>query len=735
VSPDHAAASTRRRGLVSPDHAEGGFTLIEVLVAITLIAIVMGALTTVFISVIAASGRQVGRQTAVQLGDDGVELVRALKGSAILDGRDQSSSDSQWASPVAGAGSYLADMTEAYDGTAAKGSGQGAALPTTAKSAVINSITYQQNWYVGTCWQPSTGGSCVVGKMSGGVAFYRVVVVVTWPDRHCSSTCSYATSTLVSAAASDPVFNANATASAPTVTNPGAQIGEVGQAVNRQMSATGGAPPITWSASGLPTGVSIDSSGLITGTPTTAGTYSVVVQAIDGFGLTGSAAFAWTINALPVLTNPGAIIRDVGTAATVTLATTGGTSPLTYTVTTPGGWGSTGLPPGLTLAASTGVISGTPTTAGTNTVTVTVTDAVRQTSSQTFTFTIAPAPTVQAISTQVSEVGIAASLQLVASDGSPSYTWSASGLPAGMTVASTTGLVSGKPTTTGTYSATVTAKDSLGATATGTFSWTVAKAVTVTTPPTQTSEVGVAASMQAGANNGVTAYSWSATGLPTGLSIGSATGLVTGTPTVSGTYSVKVTVKDSLGAAATTGAFTWTVVKTVTITAPSVTRTDTAGNPVTITAAAGNGVSPYRWTATGLPTGLSITSAGTISGTIANGTRFLATITVTDRLGGTTSLTLTWNVTAAAGGVRVTAPTGDRTGDVAGTAVTFTATATGGSGSGYTWTGTGLPVGVSITGTGVVSGTPTVAGTYTTTLTVTDSASKKAVYMFTWTVT
>jgi hypothetical protein len=105
-----------------------------------------------------------------------------------------------------------------------------------------------------------------------------------------------------------------------TVTNPGAQSTTVGTAVSLQISATDSASgqTLTYSAAGLPAGLSISSSGLITGTPTTAGTYSVTVTAKDTTGATGSASFSWTIRsgggctAAQLLGNPG---FETGSAA------------------------------------------------------------------------------------------------------------------------------------------------------------------------------------------------------------------------------------------------------------------------------------------------------------------------------------------------------------------------------------------------------------------------------------
>jgi subtilisin family serine protease len=91
----------------------------------------------------------------------------------------------------------------------------------------------------------------------------------------------------------------NGTPSGVTVANPGNQTSTVGTAVNLTNSATGGTAPYTWSATGLPAGLSISSStGTISGTPTTAGTSNVTITARDSSSpqKTGSASFTWTVN-------------------------------------------------------------------------------------------------------------------------------------------------------------------------------------------------------------------------------------------------------------------------------------------------------------------------------------------------------------------------------------------------------------------------------------------------------
>jgi subtilisin family serine protease len=85
-------------------------------------------------------------------------------------------------------------------------------------------------------------------------------------------------------------------AGSPVVSNPGTLTGTVGAAISRQMSATGGSQPYDWSATGLPTGLSINaSSGLISGTPTAVGSFDVTVTAHNTAGGAGSTSFTWTI--------------------------------------------------------------------------------------------------------------------------------------------------------------------------------------------------------------------------------------------------------------------------------------------------------------------------------------------------------------------------------------------------------------------------------------------------------
>jgi len=246
---------------------------------------------------------------------------------------------------------------------------------------------------------------------------------------------------------------------------------------------------------------------------------------------------------------------------TATLTATGGTSPYTWRI-------STGrLPGGLRLAASTGTISGIPTTSGSYSFGVRVTDSSPaagsrksgKTATATVSLVIAGAPvtpTPLAITTSSLSGGTNGSSysnSLQASGGTPPYSWSitAGSLPAGLTI-SPTGLISGTPTASGTSSFTATVTDA-GSPA-QTKSVSLSLVVAAAAPPALT----ISASLPAGTANtaysspvsatgGTPAYTWSITAgsLPAGLTLDATTGIISGTPTVSGTSNFKATVSDN----------------------------------------------------------------------------------------------------------------------------------------------------------------------------------------------
>lgn len=156
-----------------------------------------------------------------------------------------------------------------------------------------------------------------------------------------------------------------------TITTVSVPNGVVGTAYSQSLAATGGAGGFTWSvtAGSLPSGLTLASSGTISGTPTATGTFNFTAQVKDSVGTTASQVYTVSIASPLTITTTSIPDATVGVAYTFTLQASGGTAPYTWSIS------SGTLPAGLTINSSTGVISGTPTTAGSSTITFKITDA------------------------------------------------------------------------------------------------------------------------------------------------------------------------------------------------------------------------------------------------------------------------------------------------------------------------------------------------------------------------
>jgi type II secretory pathway pseudopilin PulG len=174
----------------------------------------------------------------------------------------------------------------------------------------------------------------------------------------------------------------------PTVTSPGNLSWTVGQTVTLPLTTTCPNVPCTYAMNNGPATFVISTSGVLTGTVTSAPqTFNAVTFRVqDSSGATATTApFAVTVNPAPTVVSPGNQTTTLGTAVSLNVAASGGTAPLTYS--------AANLPSGLTLNTSTGLIAGTPTTAGTTAgVVVTVTDVRGVSAFTTFNWTVVGVP-------------------------------------------------------------------------------------------------------------------------------------------------------------------------------------------------------------------------------------------------------------------------------------------------------------------------------------------------------
>ncbi len=245
-------------------------------------------------------------------------------------------------------------------------------------------------------------------------------------------------------------------ATKPTITTKTVPKPVVGVAYSTELAVSGGLAPRTWSISAgvLPAGLSIGAStGVVSGTPTAAGSKRVTVRVSDSStpALVATKALTFDVVALQITTTtvPTAVL---GAPYRTTLAAIGGTPPYSWTGK---------LPAGLTLSAS-GVVSGTPTKLGSKSVSVKATDSSprKPSAKASIAFTVVGFA-ITTRSLPVGNTGQPYSTSLVAIGGTAPYTWTVSGgaLPQGLRLSSG-GAIAGTPTLVGTSSVTVTVVDS-----------------------------------------------------------------------------------------------------------------------------------------------------------------------------------------------------------------------------------------------------------------------------------
>ena len=492
--------------------------------------------------------------------------------------------------------------------------------------------------------------------------------------------------------------------------------GTVGVAYSANITASGGTNPYSCSITGaLPAGLSL-SACTVSGTPTVAGSVTVLVTVTDGGTPAQNASANETITIAPSALSLTNTLPDgtVGVPYSAPISATGGITPYSCSITGV-------LPAGLALSGCT--VSGTPTAAGSSSITVKVTDSgsPAQNASQNETIVIVLVALTIMSTLLNGTVGVAYTATITAAAGTAPYTCSITGaLPAGLSIAGC--VISGTPTAAGSSPVTVKVTDSgspaQNATQNDTIVISPAPLAITSTLPNGTVDVPYSGTITA--SGGTTPYSCSITGvLPAGLTLAGCT--VSGTPTNAGSSPITVKVTDA-GSPAQNASQNETIVinpapLTITGTLPS----GTVGTGYTGTITPSGGTGPYTCSITGaLPPGLLLTGC-TISGTPTTAGSTPITVTVTDS--GSPTQTASENETivinpAALGLTTSALPDGtvgvpyDAVIGVAGGTAPYSCSITSGT----------LPAGLTLSGC-TVSGTPTAAGSSTVTVKVDDAGS------------
>jgi hypothetical protein len=348
---------------------------------------------------------------------------------------------------------------------------------------------------------------------------------------------------------------------------------QVGQPANIQLHALAGCDLYRWEITngGLPAGLTLGSSGLITGTPTASGQTTPWITVHDLLPSEGGNSWCggdnhserqFVFTSVPGLsiqnqTVPGGTIGQAYSVTLTALSVTntnpvqGSTATATWSIQ------SGSLPSGVTLSSD-GLLSGTPTTEGSYTFVVKATAGGNATDTETETLVVrqpivASTPLARSAAQSKGEVGVPFEAALTATGGAGTFTWRlapGASLPAGLNLAAD-GRITGTPTLPGTFSFASTVTDQEGRTAQVTSTIKVASKLTVSTLRLQKATTGRAYRARITTTGGVAPKTWIVRGkLPQGVTFAKRLGILLGTPRKAGTYRFTVEAVDALGVSA-----------------------------------------------------------------------------------------------------------------------------------------------------------------------------------------
>jgi hypothetical protein len=624
--------------------------------------------------------------------------------------------------------------------------------------------------YSQTLTAPNCGSGCTWtiagGSLPNGISLNAGGVLSGTPNG------SYNSGFLVQAAGSNGTVQKEfslliiASTIQPLSLNMGSQFGfnTVGDTVANALFAQGGTLPYTWTlqSGALPPGVSLAGPGetlgsnqfpgftYLAGRTMQVGNYSFTLKVTDAVSAAASQTFTWAVSPLqfnitnyPVSGNP----LVYNTPFSTQLLVLGGSGTYTSWLVFSGA-----LPPGLTLNATTGVVSGTPTNTGGFNAQIQVTDSLANTKTQNVSFNVASPTGVNLNpgnqSSYTAQLGFTNYYGWGPNGGTPPYTYTAlTPLPSGCVLEFGNAISSPNignygmictPLAAGNFTFTIQMTDSVGNIGVSSITLHVLALTLFSNTNLPNGSVGTPylQMLQAWDTSPVTWIVAANSALPPGLSISGSS--ITGTPTAAGKYSFTLTATDAANLPFNFG-FNL-VISTISITNPEIIPQQVISNvPYSYTMTAAGGGAVKTWSATNLPDGISIgPTTGKLSGTTSNtsGT-FRIMVTVTD---GASTYTHAFTLFARFGdtltpnfNILATQMADARVGQSASYSLNA-----GGGVPPYTWTlasGSILPPGLNLNsgaslsfysanqtvGVTYLEGSPTTAGVYTFDLIATDS--------------
>ncbi|MFN0112303.1 MAG: beta strand repeat-containing protein [Blastocatellia bacterium] len=401
---------------------------------------------------------------------------------------------------------------------------------------------------------------------------------------------------------------------------------------SQQLTQSGAVGAVNWtlSAGSLPSGMTLNpTSGLISGVPAVTANFSFTVRATGTDGCYGEIPYVLMVSCPSLSIAPTTLnTASLGTPYSQTLSLTGGSGVINWVIN------AGALPLGMTLNPSSGVLSGSPGALGMFSFTVRGTISSSGCfAEKSYMLTInCPAISVGPPTIIGGNLGVPYSQQFTQSGGTGNVTWSLTGsLPNGITL-TPSGLLSGTPVMSGSYPITVRAtggNQCFGETA-YTLQIGVCAAINVTPNTLPNGLINTGYNQALTASGGTPGYSFAVTSgaLPNGVTL-SASGILAGASTVVGSFSFAATVTDQAGCSVVKN-YTLQICGAITVN-PETLPNGTTGSVYNQTLTAFGGTAAYSFSHSGaLPTGLTLTSAGILSGTPTAVGTFTFSVTAMD---------------------------------------------------------------------------------------------------------